>query len=181
MVLCILLVGLSTSGCVTTTTTSAPTVPSSPITSASTKDINQIEAADTGVDNGGGGRISADDAVAGDASAARLHDIEGTLLMYYALYHRMPQRLEELKPLADADTDLQLVAPSGRPYLYVPDGLVAAGTSKRIIVADPAPSLRTASRQCILAPPLPMSPRASLSMEVLAVPEAAFKRYVPAE
>ena len=173
---CTLVIGISTPGCVTTTTRSLPTVPSQPTASASRADVTQATASA----DAGGGPVSADDAVASDASAARLHDIEGTLLMYCALHKRMPPRLEDLLPLADADTDLQVTAPSGRPYLYVPQGLVATGATQRIVVADPAPSPR-GSRWCILVPPMPPGARGPLSMEVVAVPEAAFKQYTPAE
>ena len=100
--------------------------------------------------------------------------------MYCALHKQMPARLEDLIPLADADVDLKLTAPSGQPYLYVPDGLLAPGATHRIVVADPAPS-RAGSRWCIQMPPQPIGGRAPASMEVVAVPEAAFKRYVPAD
>ena len=168
-----LCLGVGATGCVTTTRQLSPGLAPPPQSSASMDDVRQAEAADVGP-------VSADDAVSADASAARLHDIEGPLLMYYALHHRLPDRLEEIRPLADADTDLQLVAPSGQPYLYAPNGLGAPGTSKRIIVADPAPSPRTGARQCILMPPPPTTLGAPLSMEVLPVPEAAFKQFTPA-
>ncbi len=174
-------VAIAAAGCQTTVTRSIPTA-SSPPDPSSTADVRRAAATDAAPPAGDDDRrLSADDAVGGDASANRLHDIEGTLLMYFALHRRLPPTLDALRPLADADTDLQLTAPSGRPYLYAPGGLVAPGASKRILVADPAPSPRTRARQCILAPPAPPEAGAALSMEVVAVPEAAFKRYAPAD
>jgi hypothetical protein len=180
---------LALAGCVTTTTKSIPTTPMADAdlnVSAGTSGGNGNAQANTAaVDSftGGDRRTSADEAVAAnpsDVSAGRLHDIEGMLLMYCALHKRMPARLEDLRPLADADTDLQLTAPSGQPYLYVPYGLVAKGATLRIVVADPAPSAK-GSRWCILVPPVPISSNAPASMEVVAVPEVAFRQYVPAE
>ena len=172
---------LCLAGCQTTMTRSVPTVPASSLPESNAPDLTATPRQQPAAIDANDGPVSADEAVAGDVSAGRLHDIEGTLLVYYALHHRLPGRLDELVPLADADTDLKLTAPSGRPYLYVPDGLVAPGASKRILVADPAPAARTGVRQCILAPPvLPMA-GAALSMEVVAVPEVAFRRYAPAE
>ncbi len=83
--------------------------------------------------------------------------------------------------MADADADLDVTyPPTGQPYLYVPGGLEALGTDRRILVADPIPSAK-GTRACILEPPPSASAGAAASMEVVSVPEAAFKRYVPAE
>ena len=156
-------------GCETTTVKSLPTTPADPPPRA-TSAADSADVADAV-----GGSMSIDDAVASDASASRLHEISGALLMYYALHHRLPQTLDELKPLADAGTELSVTAPSGRPYLYAPRGLAAMAVEKRLIVADPAPSA-TGRRWCILMPP-PGGPAASVSMEVLALPEAAFRQF----
>ena len=162
-------------GCQTTTIRSVPTTPPPPPAPATNADVRAAAA------SGGGdpGPFSVNDAVAGDPSAGRLQDISGAMLLYYAVHKRLPPQLDDLKPLADAGTDLPTLAPSGRPYLYAPGGLVAQGTNYRIVVADPAPS-PAGVRQCIRLPNTMPAPGAALTTEVVAVPEAAFKQYVPA-
>ena len=160
-------------GCVTTTSKSVPMTPSDPPPRATTPaDARATEAA---VDTGP--VLTPDQAVSTDASAARLHDISGAMLVYVALHRRLPPSLDALRPLADPGTDLPVVAPSGQPYLYTPVGLTAMGATKRIIVADPTPS-PTGTRACILVPP-PGAAGAALSMEVVTIPEATFRAYSP--
>ena len=119
-----------------------------------------------------------DQAVDTDACAIRLGDITAALTMYYGLNKQLPDSLEELKPLANPNGELLLTCPvSGQPYVYSPAGLLAIGTSKRIIVWDATPA-HDGSRWCILMPPT--QPGAAVSLELVALRESAFKMYVPA-
>jgi hypothetical protein len=166
---------LLVAGCETTTIKSVPTVD----TGARSAPRSPITDADVIAAGADGRRLSADDAVGTDASASRLHDIEGALLLYDALHHHLPPTLDDLKPLDDAGMELQTNAPSGQPYLYIPNGLVTLGSNHRIIVADPAPSA-AGKRWCILLPPSPAR-GTGISASVLELPEATFRTYVPAE
>jgi hypothetical protein len=75
-----------------------------------------------------------------DACANRLHDISGGLLLYYAVNHRLPANLDELRQLPGfVPTDF--VCPvSKKPYVYNPIGVQTLGQPERIILYDPAPS-----------------------------------------
>ena len=117
--------------------------------------------------------------VGSDPCAVQLQALEGVLLQYYALNHSLPGSLQELLPLADADQPLSLVCPdTHQPYAYLPAGLSAANQPKRIIVYDSVPHANGV-RWCILMPPLVRARPGSLSMEVVALPEAAFRQFYP--
>jgi hypothetical protein len=122
---------------------------------------------------------TADEAVASDASAARLHDIEGAILFYYIHnQYRLPDALEQIRPYADFGTDLNFTSPwSGLPYSYSPAGLLASGEDKRIIVWDPKPD-KHGIRWCILMPH--MQPGVAIVPEVVPLDEKAFDAFVPA-
>jgi hypothetical protein len=120
---------------------------------------------------------SPETAVRSDPCAERVHNIGGTLLLYYASHQQMPQRLEELKPLADFDQPIELTCPvSGKPYLYAPNGLAAVGKEKRIVVYDAEPS-HDGRRWCLFM--LPAKPGQALAVEVLEVPEGLFRTFTP--
>jgi hypothetical protein len=119
------------------------------------------------------GPISSDEAVNSDPDAAQLHDISGTLLLFYALNKKMPDHLSDLQPMADADEPLKLNSvPSGQPYLYFPQGVTAPDVLSKIIVCDPAPN-KLARRWCIL-----MGPQngKTLSLNVTSFPESDFQQ-----
>jgi hypothetical protein len=110
-----------------------------------------------------------------DPCAARLHDIGGAILLYYALHRTMPARLEDVADLADLDAPLQFTCPvSGEPYLYNPKGLAVRGSDKRIIVYDPTPA-HGGKRNCLLMPPI--TPGKALSTDVQSFPESLFKTF----
>ena len=122
--------------------------------------------------------LTPDEAVLSDPCAIQLHDISGALLMYYALHRRLPDQLDQITPLADIDTPLNFKCPvSHLEYLYSPTGLIAPGKSKRIIVYDAAPA-HHGNRWCIV---MAMQSRegAAQSMDVISVPEAVFRTYLP--
>jgi hypothetical protein len=121
---------------------------------------------------------SADEVVGSDECSNRMHNIEGALLMYYATNHRLPISLEEIKPFADAGTELKFTCPiSNQPYVYSQAGLFASGYDKRIIVWDPAPS-HHGNRWCIVMPQAQAT--GALVPEVVQMPEKAFQAFVPA-
>lgn len=128
--------------------------------------------------NGSGGEpLTADQAVADDPCAMRLHDIAGAIAEYYALYKTLPQRLADVATMADLDGPLNFTCPlSGQPYVYVPQGLRAPGRTKLIIVHDAAPS-HDGKRWCIVMTPL--RPGAAVSLDVVPLPEPIFRAYQP--
>lgn len=70
-----------------------------------------------------------------DACPARLHDIEGALLLYDHYHHQLPTTLNDLHTV---QSDLDLTCPdSHQPYVYVPAGLRKPDAKGRIIVHDP--------------------------------------------
>ncbi|MHB1155583.1 MAG: hypothetical protein ACYC26_01960 [Phycisphaerales bacterium] len=72
-----------------------------------------------------------------DACAMRLHDLCGSLLLYYADHGRLPGALGELEPTAELNPVLTLTCPvSGKPYIYDPAGMDAGDGTGRIIVYD---------------------------------------------
>ncbi len=118
-----------------------------------------------------------EESVAGDPCVIRLDHVVEALVQYYMLNKQMPLELAELKPFGDLLTPIQLVCTaSGQPYQYDQHGLMSAGRSKRIVVWDPTPA-HHGKRWCIMMPYTP--PGAAMSLEVVSVPEADFKTYVP--
>ncbi len=112
-----------------------------------------------------------------DPCAARLHDLEGALLLYYALHKTLPEKLTDLAPLADVDAPLAFTCPiSGLPYGYNRDGLFSPGKTKSILVYDPTPA-HAGRRWCIFS--APAKPGASRSLQVLSVTEPFFLGYQP--
>ena len=124
-------------------------------------------------------RIDPNVATQSDPCAARMHDVAGAMLMYYALNQRLPERLEELSAMQDVGAPtLEFICPqSSMPYVYVPSGLRAEGKSKVIILHDAAAVHAGASRWCILMPDVVLGTPTSRSMEVLQLPESVFRLY----
>ncbi len=160
-----LAVAVGAAGCQTTTTKSLPTTPPDP-------PAVSVDGAATGTGaNGGGGRsMTADEAVGTTPTVERLQDIQEQLMLYFFAHHELPPTLAEA-----TGGRVPTTAPSGQPYLYAPHGMDALGVNKRILVADPAPT--NGARWCILMPPVNGPRQASVSMEVVAVPEASFQAY----
>ena len=110
-----------------------------------------------------------------DACAARLHDISGLLLEYYALNRQLPERLEELASLAEAESEFAPACPvSGMPYVYVPGGLGAEGTGQRLIIYEQTPAHHGMRWVVVAAPAEGGQPP---STRVIPFTEARFRRY----
>jgi hypothetical protein len=111
-------------------------------------------------------------ALGSDACSIRLGDIEGALVLYYAVHRQLPLQLQDL--LADNGAPLPLSCPtSGRPYLYSAQGLVSPGRAMRIIVWDDAP-VHNGFRWCIFMAP---SHAGELTLDVMPIIERMFKTY----
>ena len=112
-----------------------------------------------------------------DPSAARLHDISGQILMYYAVNKRLPDRLDELAAFADLGTEPSYVSPtSGKPYAYLPAGLVTPGQPRRLIVYEAALAAGAKRWGILMGEPQGDQPAA---MWVVPLPDEVFKAYVP--
>ncbi len=76
-----------------------------------------------------------------DPCAERLHEVCGSLLLYYHLYKRLPEKLADLSAMDAIDKPIPLLCPaSGKPYVYDRRGLELRGKPGRIIIYDPEPS-----------------------------------------
>ncbi len=124
-----------------------------------------------------------------DPCEERLHDIAGALLSYYLLNKRLPDSLEPLRALADADRPIELTCPvSGKPYIYNRQGIPvysegaptpalagpqpAGRTMRLLVVYDPEPTHNGVRKAIAITPPS----AGSLRAEVFAVEESVFKR-----
>ena len=75
-----------------------------------------------------------------DPCGDRMQDLCGALLSYYLVKHQGPSKLEDLQQFADIGDNLKFTCPvSGKPYVYVAEGLEATGQDIRIYIYDPTP------------------------------------------
>jgi hypothetical protein len=112
-------------------------------------------------------------ALGSDPCSVRLQDIEGALVLSYAMNRQLPQQLQDLR--GENGAALMLTCPtSGRPYLYSAQGLISPGRNMRIIVCDDAP-VHNGYRWCIFMAP---SKPGELALDVKPIPESLFKTYV---
>jgi hypothetical protein len=88
------------------------------------------------------GKRTAQISSSADACADRLHALCGPLLYYYAVKHRLPERMEELSDIAGPDPAVAFFCPvSGKPYVYNPAGLPRGGGKEGLMILyDPEPS-----------------------------------------
>jgi hypothetical protein len=71
-----------------------------------------------------------------DPCASRLHDIAGTLLLYYMAHERLPSDLSAIKQAGgEACPPLQCPV-SGKPYLYDPMGVEVPGLPGWLVLYD---------------------------------------------
>jgi hypothetical protein len=104
----------------------------------------------------------------------RLHDISGGLLMYYQKYHRLPDKLDELRSLSEFPDLPEFICPvSKQPYTYVPSGISSPEAGARIVLYDPTPAHdHHRWAVSIIEPDSPTSP---LVTKVIALPASGFR------
>ena len=110
-----------------------------------------------------------------DPCAERLHALCGPLLFYYALHRRLPERLDELRALADPiDAPVEFTCPvSGLPYVYAPQGVRRPGGQPGVLVLyDAAPS--HSGMRWAVAVDEPTRPGQPLVTKVVPEPEVVF-------
>lgn len=114
-----------------------------------------------------------------DPSAVRLDEIRGQILLYYAVHRKLPPRLEDLASFADLGTEASYVSPTtGKPYTYLPAGLVTPGQTRRLIVYDAQPPAGATRWGILMGEPQGDQPAATWAVPLS---DAVFKAYVPAE
>jgi hypothetical protein len=75
-----------------------------------------------------------------DPCAGQLHDLAGSLLLFYSRHSRLPEKLEDLSPVEQGTGAISLRCPvSNLPYLYASDGIRLSGYKARLIVWDAQP------------------------------------------
>lgn len=112
-----------------------------------------------------------------DECAGRLHDICGTLLLYYHNRHQLPARLEDLRQLRGF-ADLELTCPVSKlPYVYNPVGIITLDNQPRMVCYDAAPS-HSGMRWAITVVE-PRDNTGDLITKVVAVAESAFTLKLP--
>ena len=102
-----------------------------------------------------------------------MENINEALLIYVHVNQQMPATLDDLRSVSGPD--LVLVSPTGKPYGYVPSGLVIPNSPKRLIVYDPD-ELPNNRRWCILITEFRTG--AALVSEVTDLPEGVFRAYL---
>ena len=107
--------------------------------------------------------------------AEQLHNLIGPILQYYVLNRQLPPTLEDVKPLGDILSPVELTCPeSKQPYVYVPQGL-AHEKQKNLILVHDASAVHKSRRWCItIAPHEPGQP---ITLEVVDIPEVFFLTY----
>jgi hypothetical protein len=110
-----------------------------------------------------------------DPCAERLHAVCGPLLFYYALHRRMPEKLDELRAIAaeTGEAELEFTCPvSGRPYIYVPQGVPRGKGQPGLLVLFDATPAHSGLRWAVAVDvPRPGQPLVS---KIVAEPETTF-------
>ena len=113
-----------------------------------------------------------------DPCADQIQDLCGALLSYYLVKHKLPAQLAELQQYADTGQVLKFTCPvSGKPYVYVPQGLEAPGQNIRIYIYDAEP-VHNGARWCAVS-----KSGASVGAEAFfaeKVPEKRFAQFMAA-
>lgn len=114
-----------------------------------------------------------------DACAQQMHDLCGYILEYSLIHHELPQTLMALQSVVDVGKTVPTLCPTnGKPYRYFPEGLVAAGDDRMLIVFD-TDAIHEGKRMAILAQmPEPHSAK-PLTLWVVQLPDEAIKVYRP--
>lgn len=114
-------------------------------------------------------------AINSDPCAARLHEISGAMLEFFAINARLPRQLDELQTLTDLDRPLSFVCPtSSKPYTYVPTGLRSADEPRLIIVYDSTADNSGQRWAILMQKPKGRQPAA---MWVMSLSEPVFRTY----
>jgi hypothetical protein len=113
-----------------------------------------------------------------DPCADRLQTICDTMLTFVAVKKKLPDSLEELRPFADVDAPLEFTCPaSGKPYVYMPDGLGVPGQERRLILYDAIPAHNGWSWGVVMMPPSNPQP---LTVSVVRLSPEVLKAYLSA-
>ena len=111
-----------------------------------------------------------------DPCAARLHDIGGLLLKYYIAHKRLPDRLQDVAPLADRGQQADFTCPfSGKPYVYLPQTIVAGGP-QQVLAFAPSPGKDGRYRVIVLRP----ATGSSIAADVVTYTPEQIKPYLQA-
>jgi hypothetical protein len=127
----------------------------------------------------GGSRGAQPDVLgATEPSAARLHDLSGDLLLYYAIHRRLPDSLEALATVVDADRTPDFTSPaSGRPLVYTPSSIAPPGDDRRLVLYDPTPTRNRSYWAVLMGQPRGTQPAATWVVEL---PEHALRNFAAA-
>lgn len=107
-----------------------------------------------------------------DPCAEQLHDLCGSLLLYFSTHHQLPPRLSDL------GRNAPLTCPASRKlYVYSPQGVFLGDREGRLILYDAEPT-HSKRRWGILAESL--APGKPLVVHVVRVPEGLALRALPA-
>jgi hypothetical protein len=88
-----------------------------------------------------------------------MQDICGALLEYYVVNHHLPTVLQELQGFGDTGSELNFTCPiSGKPYVYVPDGLAIPNVDRRLVLYDATPAHNGKSWGIVVTPALGNNP-----------------------
>jgi hypothetical protein len=116
--------------------------------------------------------ISPEELTSKDRCPARLHDIEGAMLEYYAFHRELPPTLNDLHSV---EPTIELTCPESHlPYVYVPAGLRKPGGTRRIVLHDPVHHA-DGTRWCIMF--VDTLPGKGLQTLVVQLPEPLFRGY----
>jgi hypothetical protein len=106
-----------------------------------------------------------------DPCASRLHDVAGSLLLYYATHNAIPPDLAGVKQ-ASGEACPPLQCPlSGEPYVYNPMGIEIHGLPGLVVLHD-ATACHDGNKWGLVASQ--MGPGKPLQVQVLLLPAGAF-------
>lgn len=115
-----------------------------------------------------------------DPCPARLHDLCGPLLLYYATNMRLPERIEELAQVSGFESVGPFRCPeSDLPYVYNPRGVIGANVIQRGVLYDAQPT--HGGYRWVIVVEEPSAPNAPLVTKVVAWSEARFPKPAAAE
>jgi hypothetical protein len=109
-----------------------------------------------------------------DPCPARLHDLCGPLLLYWATNYRLPETVDELQKLPGFESVGPYACPvSKQPYMYNPNGVIGPNIAQRAVIYDAAPT--HSGYRWAIAVEAPAG-NAPLIAKVVAWPESRFPK-----